>query len=312
VRLAAERPERLAPDWLVQRDVGLCPCACIGRRKKGSFVAKTLQGASGLLRQALFAEDVAAQPGLLQRIDARVKVVTLFGLLVVTAFVRSLPVLVAVYLATVVGAAACRLSMSFFVKRVWLFIPIFTGIVVLPATLNVVTPGHVVVPLGTWFGHELGITSEGLHGAAIIVVRVATSISLVVLLTLTTPWTQLLAALRALYVPKMFILVLGMAYRYLFHLLGAVSDMYEARRSRTVGTDTDVAAGRRFVAASAGALFGKAHALSEEVYLAMVSRGYTGAPRTLRAPRVRLRDVAWIAVSLVAAFAVLGADRAFG
>ena len=65
--------------------------------------------------------------------------------------------------------------------------------------------------------------------------RPATSISLVVLLTLTTPWTKLLAALRSLFVPRMFILVLGMAYRYLFHLLGSVTDMYTARKARMVG-----------------------------------------------------------------------------
>jgi cobalt ECF transporter T component CbiQ len=211
----------------------------------------------------------------------------------------------------VVLAAASRLPIAFFVKRVWLFIPIFTGIVVLPATLNVITDGHVVVPLGTWFGHRVGVTSEGLHAAAIIVTRVATSISLAVLLTLTTPWNRLLGALRALFVPKMFVLVLGMAYRFVFHLLTAVSDMYLARRSRTAGADTDVASGRRFVAASAGALFGKAHATSEEVYLAMVSRGYTGEVRTLRAPRFRLLDAAWAIGAVITVVVAVGIDRAF-
>ena len=57
------------------------------------------------------------------------------------------------YAGTLGLAAASRISVRFFVKRVWLFIPIFTGIVVLPATLNVVTAGphrdpprHVVRP----------------------------------------------------------------------------------------------------------------------------------------------------------------------
>ena len=54
-----------------------------------------------------------------------------------------------------------QLSLSFFVKRVWLFIPIFTGIVVLPATFNFVTPGTIVVPFGTWFGHPVGMTARG-------------------------------------------------------------------------------------------------------------------------------------------------------
>ena len=189
--------------------------------------------------------------------------------------------LVALYAVSLVLAMASRLSLLFFVKRVWLFVPIFTGIVVLPATLNVITPGHIVVPLGTWFGHPVGFTAQGLTAAGLIVARVATSISLVVLLTLTTPWSKLLAALRALFVPRLFILVLGVAYRYLFHLLHAVTDMYTARKARTVRPDRSTNSGRAFVAASAGALFGKSHALSEEVHMAMVARGYTGNARRL-------------------------------
>jgi len=302
--------EQLAPDWLTRSEVGLCPCGCIGKRRKGSFVGKTIDGASGLMRQALFSEDVAGQPGLLQRVDPRVKLITLIGLLVATAFLRSIPALLAMYAFTLVLAVSSRLPLRFFVKRVWLFIPIFTGLVVLPATLNVITEGTIVIPLGTWFGHDIGITSEGLHAAAIIVIRVATSISLVVLLTLTTPWNRLMAALRALFVPKMLILVLGMAYRYLFHLLTSVSDMYLARRSRTVGTDGDVASGRRFVAATAGALFGKAHATSEEVYMAMVARGYTGNTRTLRPSRLRATDAVWTLACIAIAVIVLGLDHA--
>ena len=301
-----------APSWLLEREVGLCPCGCIGKRKKGSFVEKTIGGASSMMRQAMFSEDMASQPGLLQRIEPRIKLLTLLGLLVSAAFVRHIPVLVVMYAMTLALAAASGLSMSFFIKRVWLFIPIFTGIVVLPATLNLITPGTIVVPLGTWFGHEVGLTSEGLHGAAIIIVRVAVSISLVVLLTLTTPWTRLLAALRALFVPKIFILVLGMAYRYLFHLLGTVTDMYTARTSRTVDPEAGVASGRRFVAASAGALFGKAHALSDEVYLAMLARGYDGNARTLKAFRIRTLDVVWVVGCVLVGVAILGLDRTMG
>jgi cobalt ECF transporter T component CbiQ len=298
------------PSWLLESEVGLCPCGCIGRRRKGSYVSKTLNGAAGVMRQAMFAEDTAAQAGFLQRLDPRVKVLTTLGLLIAVSLVHNLPVLVVAYFATLVLAVLSKLSLGFFVKRVWLFVPIFTGIVVLPATLNLITAGAIVVPLGTWFGHEVGLTSQGLTSAAMIVTRVATSISLVVLLTLTTPWTRLLAALRSLFVPRMFILVLGMAYRYLFHLLSSVVDMYTARRARTVNDERDVVSGRAFVAASAGALFGRTHALAEEVHMAMVSRGYTGDARTLSAFEVRMLDVAWIATVAVAMVVLLGVDRA--
>ena len=69
----------------------------------------------------------------------------------------------------------------------------------------------------------------------------------------------------------MFVLVIGMAYRYMFLLLGAVTDMYERPQGAHGRASTrDDAAGRASSAATAGALFGKAHAMSEEVHQAMV------------------------------------------
>jgi cobalt ECF transporter T component CbiQ/cobalamin biosynthesis protein CbiM len=298
--------KRATPAWLLEREVALCPCGCVGVRRKGNFIDKTLNGSAGVLRNAVFAEDTATRAGLLQRVDPRVKVVTLLGLLVAVAFIRSLPVLVVAYAATLLLAVLSALPLGQFVRRVWLFVPIFTGIVVLPATLNLITPGTIVVPLGTWFGHDVGVTSQGLTGAVTIVARVATSISLVVLLTLTTPWTRLLAALRALFVPRSFIVVFTMAYRYLFHLLNAVIDMYTARRARTAGVDRDTASGRAFVGATAGALFGKTHALSEEVHMAMVSRGYRGDARTLTAFRITSIDVAWTVAAVATMIMIVG------
>jgi cobalt/nickel transport system permease protein len=305
-------PSRLAPDWLLRREPGLCPCGCIGRRRRGSFVAKTLQATTDLVRREVFSEDVASAPGMLQRVDARVKVVVVLGLVIVAAFLRTIPALAVMYLAAVALAVASRLSLRFFLARVWLFVPIFTGLVVVPATLNVITPGRVVVPLGTWFGAAVGITAEGLESAGLIVTRVAVSISLVVLLTLTTPWSRLLAALRSCFVPTAMILVLSMAYRYLFHLLTSVDDMYTARQARTVGRDPDTRSGRRFVAGAAGALFGKAHTLSEEVHLAMVARGYTGEVRSLTPPRVRRTDGLWCIACGAFAVLVLWGDRVVG
>jgi len=133
----------------------------------------------------------------------------------------------------------------------------------------------------------------------------------VVLLTLTTPWNRLLASLRALFVPRVFVQVLGMTYRYLFHLVNGVGEMYTARTARTVRRDRDVVKGRAFVAATAGALFGKAHALSEEVHLAMVARGYTGSTRMLRPRRPGAVDAIWAAACLATIAAAMGVDRVF-
>ena len=58
----------------LQTEVGLCPCGCIGRRRKGSFVEKTIDG--GVRRACARRCSPTTSPrqrGLLQRIDPRVK-----------------------------------------------------------------------------------------------------------------------------------------------------------------------------------------------------------------------------------------------
>jgi cobalt/nickel transport system permease protein len=233
-------------------------------------------------------------------------------LLVALGLVHHLVVLAVAYAATLMLAAVSRLPVGFFVKRVWLFVPIFTGIMVLPATLSVVTHGQVVVQLWTWHGHPEGLTAQGLTSAALVVARVACSISLVVLVTLTTPWVRLLSALGALGVPRIFVLIIGMAYRYVFLLLGTVTDMYTARKARTVTTAGHDRSARAFLGASAGAVFGKAHHLSEEVHQAMVARGYRGDAHTLHAFRLTGTDLVASAAMLLAAIAVYGGDRILG
>ena len=74
-----------------------------------------------------------------------------------------------------------------------------------------------------------------------------------------------------------------------------------ARTSRLVGR---AAAGedRRFLGAAVATAFGKSQAASEQVYLAMISRGYSGEARTLSTWRLRRLDVVWT-------LAVLGGAR---
>ncbi len=300
---------RPTPEWLLGQQLALCPCGCLGKRRRGSFVTRTLEDAANLVRQSVFDADLAAGRGLLQRVEPRVKLLTVLGLLLTVGLLQSLPLLAACYAGTVVLAAASRVPAGFFLRRVWLFVPIFTGIVVLPAVLSVVTPGHVILPLWSWHGHVQGVTAQGLHGAATIVTRVATSVSLVVLLTLTTRWASLLAALRSIGVPKVFVLVVAMAYRYLFLLLGTVSDMFTARRARTVAGRSSARDGRSFVAATAGTIFGRAQLLSEEVHLAMVARGFRGEARMLQPTRVDAASAAWAAAAVLTATVLLVLDR---
>lgn len=301
------------PRWLLEAQPGLCPCGCVGRRNRRGFLDATLAGATKVRREALLGEEAAERPGLLQRLDARVKLAGALGLVLAVGVVHSAVVLAAVAALVPLVAACSQIEVGRFVRRVWLVVPLFTGLVVLPATLNLITPGDAVVGLGHPFGHELAITAQGLEGAAVIVVRVGASISLATLLALTTPWPALLAALRALRVPRAFVLVAGMAYRYLFVLLGVVEDMYFARKARAGGTHARgvvaARAGRASVAAAAATLFARAYAMADDVHMAMVARGWRGDARTLSPPALRPADALFALTCLFIAVLIIGADH---
>ncbi len=309
------------PSWMSGAAPATCACCRIGRSRKHSAVERSIQGMARALRTSVFSEQIAARPGLLQRADPRAKSAGLLALLLAAALIRTPLLLLALYALTLAAAAASRLSLKFFIKRVWLFIPVFAGVIVLPSIFNIVKAGDPLITLWS-FGHEvhlgpwslgasIAVTKQGMEGAAILILRVAVSVSLAVLLTLTTRWSDLLKALRVFYVPRVFVLILSMAYRYIFLLLSLASDMFTARRSRMAGPGSP-RDDRRFAAGSMGTLLGKSSALSDEIYAAMVSRGFTGEPITLRRFRMRAADLLMLAAALAVAVAAVGGDRLLG
>jgi len=305
----------VVPAWLLEPQVA--PRAGGTRR---SFLGRFAGGLGHFVERAFAADAASAQPGLLQRVDPRVKLLTLLGLVLVSVFVTRLPSLAALLAFAIVLVVLSRIPLRRFAVRAWLVVPLFTAAIVLPAMTSWVTPGDALVTLwrdqriaiGPWhLPQTLAITTAGVATAARMLLRVSAAVSFSVLLALTTRWNDLLAALRAVRVPRLFVFVLAIAYRYVFVLLRAAQDLVLARRSRTVGR-VSAAEDRRFAGAAAGALFGKSQAMSEEVYGAMVARGYVGEARSLDRWRLRPIDLGWAMTAMLVAAAVIALDIVLG
>ena len=271
------------------------------------FFEKTLNDITGTLEQTLFAEELARQNGLLQALDPRAKLIGALALLIAISMSQNLVVIGTLYLLTLPMASASRVPMGFYLKRVWLFMPFFTGVVALPALFSPFSPGAPMLTLIDSASPKLflAITQPGVVTAAFLLLRVGASVSIAVLLILTTRWTTLLKALRVLRVPQAFVLILGMTYRYIYVLLHAVNNMFLARRSRVVGRVSG-ADNQRWLTASMGAMLTKSYALSDQVYLAMQSRGFRGEALVMESMLWRVRDWIWMAIFVsVAGTAIL-------
>ncbi len=268
-------------------------------RTRAGVVERTLNGITETLERALFAEDISMRQGLFQGLDARVKVISVLALLISVSLSHSLLVIAALYVLTLILGLLSAIPADFLIKRVWLALPFFTGMLVLPALFITPGPALVHLPLG------LVITRTGLNSALFLLLRVSTSVSLTLLLVLTTPWNTVLSALSVLKVPDVFVLILGMTYRYIYLLLRVVNDMFLSRKSRVVGR-LSTAESQKMLAAVSATLLSKSLNLSSEVYLAMQSRGFRGSIVTLKPFRMRAKDWLWLCI-----FLALGAAAAY-
>ena len=146
-------------------------------------------------------------------------------------------------------AALSRVPPSFLLGRLLLLEPFVAGV----AVLSAFQPG-------------------GLGVALTIAVRSTLCLAMVILLTSTTPFSELLDALRQLRLPPILITVLALLYRYLFVLGGEALRMQRARASRTFRAGH--VGSWKSLATLVGQLFVRSTERAERIYAAMCARGW--------------------------------------
>lgn len=285
--------------WLARRDAP---------RVRRSLARQALATFGRTLAQLLDNETLAAAPGLLQRLEPRAKLLGLLALLVSTLLL-SRPVALVVSLALSLSlAAASRVPLGR-ILGVGLGLAAFSAALVAPAVLNAVTPGHELLVLarlpfarlGPWtLPPRLAVTDAGLLVALRFVLRALACVGWGLLLSCTTRADRLFRALRALGVPSLCVMLLSMMERYLSLSLRSAEELQLARLSRRLGPESlDFA--QQGLAAAVVALFRRTQSLSEDVYLAMLSRGWRGEVRLLDESRPRWAEAVFLVAAVVAA-----------
>ncbi len=271
--------------------------------KKNNFIEHSIKGVLLFFKDSVLTGEQASYRGFLQSIDPRVKTITFLLLCIAVLITRNIYVLIFLYLFSILLAAISKLNLGFFFKRTWVFIPLFSLFIAIPAAFSFVSPGE---PLFTFrfIGLSPVITRQGLSGAILFVSRVAASVSFVILLSLTTRQVSLLRVLRVFKVPQVFVMVLGMSYRYIYLFMEIVENTYLGIKSRT-GALIHYKKGQSIVAWNIATLWQRSFKLNEEVYRAMLSRGYRGEPVLSEEFKVSLKDWVWSCLVTIIFFGVI-------
>ena len=219
-------------------------------------------------------EAVAAGDSPVHRLDPRVKIVGLIGLVLVAVTLppgawAAFGALVAILLGLVVAA---RLRPLYVLGRMSIEVPFLLAAAVLPFTAE-----------------------DGLVLGASVALKMSISVLAMVILSSTTPFPSLLRGFEMLKAPRLILTIVAFMWRYLHVLAGEVSRMQTARAAR------GYSAGWFWKAASTGpliaTLFLRSLERGERVHLAMRSRLYDGSmPRTATGSfETRTADVLFLA-----------------
>jgi len=252
-------------------------------RVRYAYLERGIAGISAMIRKCFFDPSCSSQNGWLQKTDARVKVIFLAFLIVLVSIKTRIESELAIAAVLAVLAVFSGVGVVRFYGRVLRYTFLFGLLVTFPAMFNVVTPGDVLLPVielarphQWWLYHiprEIGITSQGLQSVCLLNLRILNSITAASLIVQTTPFNDIVKALKVFKVPETLLLIVTLSHKYIFILTRTIDDMFLARKSRLAGT-ADNSEARAWVAGRLGALFRRSRVRYEEIFRAMQSRGF--------------------------------------
>ncbi len=188
------------------------------------------------------------------------------------------------------------LPIAYFQRRAILALPFVLAALPLPFT----TPGKPLLEFSLG-AIVLQVSDAGLVRLISIALKSWLSVQVAILLTVSTPFPDLLQAMRALKVPRLLVAVFGLMWRYLFVLVDEALRLMRARSARSSQhPERNLRSGRsvvwraRVTGGMAGSLFLRAFERSDRIYLAMLARGYDGEVRVKPLPPLRRSQWVWL------------------
>ena len=94
--------------------------------KSNNFIERSIIGALSFLKESILSDECASREAFLQSLDPRVKVVTFIIFILTALFAKNIFTALYLYLICLALAWLSKISLGFFLKRTWIFIPLFS------------------------------------------------------------------------------------------------------------------------------------------------------------------------------------------
>jgi len=222
---------------------------------------------------------------ILSRIDARVKLLVALTILVMVLSYKGFALPLLVTLLCLFLCVKMKMPLRIFLLR--FSEPIFIAFIIL--VLKFFFSGNDVMFSVNIIGINISGHKDGLMDGLMIVSRILGAVSIIAVMGFSTPFTEFIAGLSWLRVPRGFIEILIFAYRYIFVLLEDAMVIYNAQKNR-LGY-SNIRRGLGSFSTLAGSLVLKAFEQSHNITVSMIQRGYDGNIHMLKHKPFKLSEI---------------------
>jgi cobalt/nickel transport system permease protein len=281
------------------------------KKAKLSFLDKTIRNSACAVKSIYIQSENAEKKNFIHKINPHIKLVSLLFMVVIISIannvIAQLIITGFIFLLYILSG----LNIFSVYKKILFLTFIFGFLLVIPASLNVITPGKIIFNLITfdkasqfWIYHipqNIGLTEEGLHIVSLVFLRVMNSISFALLIVFTTSFSGLIKSFKLFCIPDTFLMIIMLAYKYIFILSKTIEETYLALKSRLIGNIKNKSI-RKLISGRVFFIFKRSRTNYENTYSAMASRGYTGKIYLHTKRHIVLSDI--FALFIVVAFGI--------
>jgi cobalt/nickel transport system permease protein len=271
-----------------------------GRRRRLPFLDRTLQKLAEFIKDGYIQVESVSKRGLLQTLDPRTKLIFLISFVVLASFLRQIPALALMLIFILLLYPLSGLKLLSSLQKAFWPVFIFGFVVIAPAMLNIVSGGEIRLQLiqfehahNFWIYHipaKIGISNEGIQLVAKLFLKITNSILLTLLVINTTSFAEIIKALRIFKIPDIMLLSVTLSYKFIFILARTTEETYFALRARWLRQSNDLESSK-IVAGRIAYVFRKSWIKYEEIYRAMIARGFSGKVNLCYAGKFAYRDL---------------------
>ena len=304
--------ENKLPDFLLNKNNNEIHSVKQGRGRL-SFLDKTLNKIATTIKLMYLQSEITSDKKIFH-INPQIKVLSFVYLIVVISIANTIVSQLTAFVFISVFFLLSKTAYKYVYKKIIVLSLVFGLLVFIPASLNVITKGNIVFnifsfehPFHFWIYNipqTIGITDNGIHIVELLFLRVFNSISLAMLFLYSSSFPQLIKGFKVFFIPDTFLMIISLAYKFIFILSRSIEDTYFALKSKLAG-DINNKKARNIISGRVFFIFRKAKNNYENTYAAMISKGYCGKIIFQKENKIKAVDIYFLLTMLISGLAII-------